>query len=66
MPDSTGISQEGMCVCAQWGLFRGLLPVVALVDGVDHVLVHQAWLLVTLPPPLLLAGAKKEQEGRKR
>ena len=37
--------------------FQGLSPVVALVDGVDHVPVHQAWLLITLPLPFLLTGA---------
>lgn len=53
-----------MCVCATWGHFQGLSPVVAPVDGVDHVFVHQAWLLVTLPPPLLLAGARRgEMKG---
>lgn len=50
-----------MCVCT--GVQQGLLPVVSLVDGVDHVLVHQAWLLVTLPLPILLAGAGRT-EGR--
>lgn len=39
------------------GHFQGLSPVVALVDGADHVLVHQAWLLITFPLPFLLAGA---------
>lgn len=42
---------------AHRGHRQGLSPVVALVDGVDHVLVHQAWLLVTLPLPFLLARA---------
>lgn len=45
------------------GHFQGLLPIVAPVDGIDHVLVHQAWLLITLPLPFLLAGAG-EREGR--
>lgn len=65
VPDSTCLSRECRCVCAQWGHFQGLSPVVALINGVDHVLVHQAWLLVTLPPSLLLAGARRA-EGRKR
>lgn len=45
------------CMCVHWGHFQGLSPVVALVDGADHVLVHQAWLLITFPLPFLLAGA---------
>lgn len=44
--------------------FPGLSPVVALVDGVDHVSVHQAGLLITLPLPFRLAGAGGQQ-GRK-
>lgn len=45
------------CMGAPLGRVQGLSPVVALVDGVDHVLVHQAWFLITLPLPFLLAGA---------
>lgn len=55
------------CMCAPWGNLQGLLPIVALVDGLDHVWVHQAWLLVTLPLPFLLAGAERtggEEEVR--
>lgn len=37
----------------------GLLPIVALVDGLDHVFVHQAWFLVTLPLLFLMAGTGK-------
>lgn len=62
MPGGTCTSGR-MCVCP--GALQGLLPVVALVDGVDHVLVHQAWLLITLPLPVLLAGAGR-MGGRKK
>lgn len=47
------------CTCAHWGHAVGLSPVVAVVDGLDHVFVHQAWLLVTLPPLFLMAGTGK-------
>lgn len=58
MPGRTCIlGRMCVCVCVHRGHLQGLSPVVALVDGVDHVLVHQAWLLITLPLPFLLAGA---------
>lgn len=48
------------CEHTQVYSLQGASPIVALVDSIDHVLVHQAWLLVTLPLSILLAGTARK------
>lgn len=45
---------------------QSLSPVVAPIDGINHVRVNETWVLVTLPLPLLLAGAGKKERQTKR